>query len=288
MERPTPMDKDPAALLDANLDLPPLPQCVMKLQEIIHKPNVSIEKVCEILVKEPVLTAKVLKSVNSAYYGFRREVDDIKFATAYLGIHEIYNMVLSFSVVKALGVDEAAELDRFWNHSVLTAICAKHLARRFEPLLSPEQIWLGGLLHDIGKLAYFKALPVQYKQILDHRQQNGCLFSQSEKYFSYPSSAALGVVLCERWRLPSIVRDACERHQIEDLQSPGEGSRGDYRKIVSAANLMAALVGDGLNNGVKQAIYDALKSSFELDEREFLKLMGEVYDLKLDLAKYDW
>lgn len=288
MENAKPLQNDLAVMLDENLELPPLPQSLMKLQEVIHEPNVSIEKVCQILLKEPALTAKVLRSVNSAYYGFRREVDDIKFATAYLGIHEIYNMALAYSVVKTLALTDAVELDRFWNHSVLTAICAKHLARRFEPLLSPEQIWLGGLLHDIGKLAYLKAFPDQYRQIQDHRQTNGCLFSQSEKHFSFPSSAAMGVFLCERWRLPTIVKDACDGHQLEDLQKPGEGSRGDFRRIICAANLMAVLVGDDLHNDVKQSIYDALKVRFDLDERDFLKLMGEVYDLKLDLAKYEW
>jgi HD-like signal output (HDOD) protein len=288
MEKPKPLECDLSEFLNEHLALPPLPECVMKLQEVIREPSVSIETVCRILVKEPALTANVLRTVNSAYYGFRREVDDIKFATAYLGIHEIYNMALAFSVVKTLGITDAAELDRFWNHSVLTAICAKHLARRFEPLLSPDQIWLGGLLHDIGKLAYLVVFPDHYREIQLHRQENGCLFSQSERHFSYPSSSDIGAFLCDRWRLPVIIRDACEGHRLEDLNRPTEGSRGDFRRIVCAANLMAVLVGDGMNNEVKQSIFDALQTRFNLDEREFLKLMGEVYDLKLDLAKYEW
>ncbi|MBU1169462.1 MAG: HDOD domain-containing protein [Proteobacteria bacterium] len=289
MESPKPFEIDPAVFLKEHFELPPLPQCAVQIQDVILKPDVSIERICKILLKEPILIARILKIVNSAYYGFRREVDDIKFAVAYLGIHEIYNMVLSISVVKALGVMETAELDRFWNHSVLTAICAKHLGRRFEPLLSPERIWLGAILHDIGKLVYFKFFPDHYKHILDYSHKHGCLFSQGEKHFSFPSSASMGIILCDRWRLPSIVRDACGGHQLDDLKRfDGGGSRGDFRRIICSANLMAILVAEELNNELKQTIYDGLKECYSLEEKDFLKLMGEVYDLKLDLAKYEW
>lgn len=282
------IDINTEKFLNEHFDLPPLPQCVVKMQEIINKPDVSIERVCELLVTEPVLTTRVLKIVNSAYYGFRREIDDIKFAVAYLGIHEIYNMVISLSVVKNIGIEDPGELDHFWNHSVMTAICAKHLARKFEPLLSPERIWLGGLLHDIGKLVYLKYFPDQYRQILAYMKKGGHLFTQGEKKFGYPESHKMGSLLCERWRLPIVVKDACEGHRLEDLAELNPGSRGDFRRIVCAANLMAILVIDELNNETKQAICDRLKDAFSLDEKEFLKLMGEVYDLKLDLAKYEW
>lgn len=288
MEKPKPFELNREQFLKEHFNLPPLPQCALKIQEVMFDPEVSIETICNILLKEPVLVAQILKVVNSAYYGLRREVDDIKFAVAYLGLNEIYNMVLSISVVKSLGVEVRDELDRFWNHSVMTAICAKHLGKRFEPLLAPERIWIGALLHDIGKLVYFKFFPDHYRAILADSEQNGCLFSESEKRLSYPSSAMMGSILCERWRLPAVVKDACEHHQFADLENLGEGSRADYRRLICSANLMAVLVNDGLNNEVKQSIFNRLQTSFNLTEKEFLKLMGEVYELKLDLAKYEW
>lgn len=288
MDKPQPFDIDRDQFLKDHFNLPPLPQAVLKIQEIMHDADVSIDTVCNILVKEPVLVAQILKVVNSAYYGLRREVDDIKFAVAYLGLNEIFNMVISISVVKTLGVAEKAEIDSFWNHSVLTAICAKHLGKRFEPLLAPERIWLGALLHDVGKLVYFKFFPDHYRQVVNDSEQNGSLFSQSEKKLGYPSSALMGSILCDRWRLPRVVKDACEYHHMDDLENLGEGSRADYRRLVCSANLMAVLVDNGLNNEVKQAIFSRLQYAFSLTEKEFLKLMGEVYELKMDLAKYEW
>ena len=282
------LEINPAEFLKEHTELPALDGCVLKIQDMISRPDVSVDSISRILINEPVLTAHILKIVNSAYYGFRREIDDVKFAVAYLGIHEIYNMVLSLSVVNALGIEEKEELEKFWSHSVLTALCARHLGKRFEPLLSPEKIWLGAILHDIGKLVYFKFFPDHYREIKAWCEENGLLFNQGEHHFSYPSSAMMGGILCERWRLPTIVKDACEGHGLKDLDLADGGSRGDFRRIICAANLMAVLAADDLNSDVKQELFDKLKNHFNMNDKEFLQLMGEVYDLKLDLANYRW
>jgi HD-like signal output (HDOD) protein len=197
-------------------------------------------------------------------------------------------MALSLSVVKTIGIHEKKELESFWSHSVLTAMCAKHLGKRFEPLLSPERIWLGAILHDIGKLVYFKFFPEHFNTLKEFSSKNGALFSSGEKHFGFPSSGRMGGILCERWGLPAIVKDACECHDAGDLGDQGGGSRGDFRRIICAANLMAVLASDDLNSDVKQDLFDRLKSHFKMNEKEFLQLMGEVYDLKLDLANYRW
>jgi HD-like signal output (HDOD) protein len=260
----------------------------MKIQEIIHKQDVSVEGVCDILTSEPVMTVHILKIVNSAYYGFRREIDDIKFAVAYLGIHEIYNMVLTLSVMNTLKMDEEQELDRFWNHSVLTALCARYLGRRFEPLLQPERIWIAAMLHDLGKLIFNKFYPLHYSAIVEYINEKGILFSQAESDLTYPKSSLMGSILCERWRLPQIIKDACECHDFKSLNTSGEGARGDFKRLISAANLMAVLTANELSTEVKQELFDSLSRHFRMDEKEFLKMMGEIYDLKLDLAKYRW
>ena len=288
MEHLDTIDIDSADFLKDPRQLPPLPDCVVKMQGMISRPDVSVESVSRLLMNEPVLTAHILRIVNSAYYGFRREVDDVKFAVAYLGIHEIYNIVVSLSVVKTLGIEEKDELEAFWSHSVLTALCARHLGKCFEPLLSPERIWLGAVLHDIGKLVYFRFFPDHYKAIKEYSKKHGVLFSDGEKHFALPASGHLGGILCERWHLPTIVRDACEGHDVEDLDNDSGGSRGDFRRIICAANLMAILSTDDLNHDVKLHLFDRLKAHFKMNDKEFLQLMGEVYDLKLDLANYRW
>jgi hypothetical protein len=98
----------------------------------------------------------------------------------------------------------------------------------------------------------------------------------------------MGSILCDRWHLPPIVKDACEGHEIKDLDGHGVGSRGDFKRIICAANLMAILAADDLAIDVKQILFDKLSNHFGLNNKDFLKLMGEIYDLKLDLANYRW
>lgn len=279
---------DPATFLREHFTLSPLPDAVLKIQEIVNNEYVGVEAICELLLNEPVLSAHILKLVNSAYYGFRREVDDIKFAVAYLGIREIYNIVLSSSVVENLGVTEIKVLEKFWTHSIFTALCAKHLCRKFEPLLSPDRIWLGAILHDIGKLVYYRFFPDHYLAIVEFSKKKGCLSRDAEKYFSFPRSSVMGSVLCERWRLPSIVKDACECHSLEDLDTLDGGSRTDFKKIICSANLMSVLAADELNNDLKHEIFDKLAKKFNYSEKDFLKLMGEIYDLKIEVDNYRW
>jgi HD-like signal output (HDOD) protein len=260
----------------------------MKLQEIISRPDVSVDSISRILISDPVLTAHVLKIVNSAYYSLKREIDDIKFAVAYLGIHEIFNITLTLSVVQTIMTGERKEQEDFWAHSIMTALCAKHLGQLYEPLLSPEKLWIGAMLHDIGKLVYHKFYPDHYNAVKGYAQINGVLFSHAEEHFCFPSSALMGSVLCDHWRLPKIVKDACEYHTIKTLENLSEGSRKDFQKIICAANLMATLSTETLATDVKQDLFTQLSALFNLSEKDFLKLMGEIYDLKLDLANYRW
>lgn len=268
--------------------LPPLPECVIKIQDMILQPDVSVDSISRVLISDPVLTAHVLRVVNSAYYGMMHKVDDIKFAVAYLGIHEIYNIVLAQSVVKTIGIEETEDLEIFWSHSILTALTARYLGKKFEPLISPDHLWLGAILHDIGKLVYMRFFPGHYRAVKMFSRKHGVLFNEGEKYFNLPSSGCLGGILCDRWQLPAVVKDACEGHGIENLGIKDGGSRGDFLRIVSAASLMSALSMNDLNQDVKQNMFDRLKNHFNMDEKDFLKLMGKVYDLKLDLASYRW
>lgn len=268
---------NPDSFLNQHCALPPLPQVVMDIQTLITTADANVENISGLIVTDPGLTAQILKIVNSAYYGFRREISDIKFAVAYLGFNEIYNIVLSLSVVETLNVHEVSELDSFWEHSLYCARCAKFLAKKFEPLLSPENLWLGAILHDIGKLIYFKFFPGHYKNIVEISEMSGRLYSDVEKDFDIPSSSYLGQLLCGRWNLPYIIKDACESHSLGDIDDAMEN---DFKKIICCANLVSVLATASLSESVKQELLDTLMNLLNCSKEDWLTLMGEVYDLR--------
>ena len=94
-----PIEIDPKTFLRQHCTLPALPAVVGQIQNLIHDYNVDMEKVAELISSDPAILAQVLKIVNSAYYGLPREIGDVRFAIAFLGLNEIYRMVLSLSAI---------------------------------------------------------------------------------------------------------------------------------------------------------------------------------------------
>ncbi len=278
---------DPKTFLREHFSLPALPEVVTKIQQLIQSGDADMGDVADLVKSEPAVVAQVLKVANSAYYGLPREVPDVKFALAFLGFNEIYRMVLSLSVVNTLSIKEKGELDKFWFHSFYTALCTKHLAKKHEPLLSFEELWSAAILHDIGKLVYLKFFPDHYKAVQDFCKQDGSLFSEAERHFSLPPSSFLGTLLCDHWRLPNHIRSACEFHTLRDLPNINRGSQSArFQRMICLGNVIAVLSANELKDATKREIASAVMAALGCAEPEFLGMMGDVYELKLDVEKF--
>jgi HD-like signal output (HDOD) protein len=282
-----PIEIDPKTFLRQHCTLPALPAVVGQIQNLIHDYNVDMEKVAELVSSDPAILAQVLKIVNSAYYGLPREIGDVRFAIAFLGLNEIYRMVLSLSAINTLAIDKKDELDEFWFHSFYTALCTKYLAKKYEPHLSLEELWSAAMLHDIGKLVYLKFFPDHYRALSNFCKERGILFSEAEKHFSLPSSAFLGTVLCDHWRLPDEIRQACETHTLEDLSAPkADGPSNRFQRMICLGNLLTVLSTSELSNTTRQNIADASRTALDCTETEFLALMGDIYELRIDVERF--
>jgi HD-like signal output (HDOD) protein len=259
----------------------------MKIQNLIEGGDADMASVADLLSGEPSLVAQILKVANSAYYGLSREIANVKYAIAFLGLNEIYRMVLSLSVVNTLAIEEKDELKKFWFHSFYTALSTKYLAKKFEPHLSFEELWSAAILHDIGKLVYLKFFRDHYKALSDFSTDQGCLFSAAEQQFSLPTSALFGKLLSNHWRLPDHVRIACERHSLTDLAKIKENGRMDrFARMICLGNLLTVLSSNELNDDVKQEIAEATRAALSCEEPEFLAIMGDIYELRIDVERF--
>jgi HD-like signal output (HDOD) protein len=282
-----PFEIDRKKFLRQHCSLPALPEVVTRVQGLIQDSNVDMNKVADVISGDPSILAQVLKVVNSAYYGLPAEITKVRMAVAFLGLNEVYRIVLSLAVVNNLAIKEKKAIDAFWFHSFFTATCAKQLAKQFEPLLSYEELWPAAMLHDIGRLVYLKFYPDHYAALTDHCTKHGCTFSEAEAQLAYPQSAYLGTLLCNHWRLPKQAKIACEFHTLQDLLAPREdGPLNPFQRIICLANLVALLSTDNLNNDTKERIAGAVKTELGLDEERFLALMGDIYELKTDVERF--
>jgi HD-like signal output (HDOD) protein len=282
-----PIEIDPRTFLRQHFTLPALPGVVTKIQNLIQDDKADTKRLGELIGSDPAILAQVLKIANSAYYGLPKQVTNVQFAIAYLGRNEIYRVVLCLSVINTLAIDKKDELNEFWFHSFYTALCTKYLAKRFEPHLSLEELWSAAMLHDIGKLVYLKFFPDHYTALKAFSKEQGCLFSEAEKHFSLPSSAFLGTLLCDHWRLPDEIRQACESHTLEDFAAmKANNSPRPFQRMICLGNLLTVLSTRELTNNKRQEIADASRSALDQTEKTFFVMMGDIYDLREDVERF--
>ncbi len=264
-----------------NFTLPPLPSVVNRMQEIIQSEDVNIKEVSRLLNEDPALAVRVLRVFNSDEYTFPKRIVDISFAVAYLGINEVYRIVLPYAVVKTLDIKDRTSFDIIWKHSVYTALCVRYLAKKYEPLLSPDILWSAALLHDIGKFVYLKFFPKHYKAIYKIKREKRYFFCEAEEELSLPSSSYFGVLLCEHWQLSKKIKMVCKSHSIKELvKIKKENSVRAFIKIVTLGNLMAILAKNTLEERNKECIVKLTCKELDCSKSDFLVLMGDIYDLE--------
>ena len=201
------------SLLEKLNDIPTLPMVANQVTGLINDPNSSSGDIASVLRKDQVLTAKVLKLINSPYYGIPGEVTDVQRALAFLGFNTIAQLVLSLSVFSLFPRDSKASFDvlEFWKHALATAVASEMIARKtgYE---RPEECFTCGLLHDIGKLVLRQIAPTEFQKVVDLAKKESISYSAAEEKLGLPTHGYLGEHIAERWRLPMVIRLAVRYH----------------------------------------------------------------------------
>ena len=195
--------------------LPSIPSLYSEIVEKMNDPEAALEDVGVIIAKDPGMTAKILKLVNSAFFGLRREVSNPTDATAFLGLDTIKSLVLSlnaFAQYESVKT-EGFSLPALWNHSLATAAAAKRIAQLEKAdLKTVDQAFVSGLLHDSGKTVLAFNFPDQYgKTILAAKEQGADPLVAEQDAFG-ANHADVGGYLLGLWGLPVQVVDAIALH----------------------------------------------------------------------------
>ncbi|MCL2001211.1 MAG: HDOD domain-containing protein, partial [Planctomycetes bacterium] len=168
---------------EAIKDLPTLPVVVGEITKRIANPATNAADIGKLIERDQALTSRVLRLVNSSYYGFPRQIKSIKHAVVILGFSKIKSVVITTAVLRAFKKSRANGFDitRFWQHSLAAAISAKALAETFGIGHAAEEAFIGGLLHDIGKVVMEQFQSAIYSPVLQHARDNGLLLLEAEK-----------------------------------------------------------------------------------------------------------
>jgi len=199
--------------IKASKNLPSLPQILLKLIELCNSEESTIRDISQVINKDTSLSAIVMKMVNSAYYGLPRRITSIDQSLIILGQNTIKNIAISASVIKAFGKakdDSVFSLKAFWRHSLMCAIFSKLIAKKIS-YASPDEAFLTGLLHDIGKLVLWVNFPKEYGDILKSSQDQWDLLLAGEARHG-ATHCEVGAWLINRWKLQSFMADAVRYH----------------------------------------------------------------------------
>ena len=220
--------------------MPSLSTTVIKVLETCNDPNASAYDLKRVISLDPVLTGRVLKLINSAYYSLGHPVTSLTRAIILLGINNVKNLALSFAILdnlRARSAPRSYSADEFWTHSLGVGVVAKALANlKDAPSSAHEEFFIAGLLHDLGKLPLQSQLPTEYYQVWDSARRHEDQLHQSEIRLLGIDHCTVGGMIARKWRLnPSLVDSLSHHHHPEE--SP-EKSR-DFVSLVSLANLYA-------------------------------------------------
>ena len=195
-------------------DLPTLPHIVQRLTAMIGRPTVSAEEIGSLIEKDQVLAAKVLRLANSPFYGFPARIASVPHAVIVLGLNVVKGLTLCAS---ALNIMKEAGMDQLWRHSLGVAITANFLATRLA-LKNPEELFVAGLLHDLGKVVLYVQWPdvgTSIKTAL--RAQRDRSFFNIEQDVTGLSHADIGGCMAGAWHLPIALREPILYHHHPSL-----------------------------------------------------------------------
>jgi HD-like signal output (HDOD) protein len=265
------------ALVQKVTDLPTLPIMMATITRLMQDPRTSAEELGRAIASDPALVSKVLKLVNSAFYGFPGRISTITQAIVILGFSTIRNVVLTTSVLKAFGrksTHTGFNIETFWEHSLLTGAVARALAMEREANFI-EETFIAGLLHDMGRIILSQKLSTEFQKVVEYQAAKGGPWLEAEQAVLGLTHGEIGGWLAQKWNLPSPFVNVMRYHH-----HPMEALKVEPAPQKDTANLIFMVhAADALSKHLKEGKID-------LDGLQKVHPMI-IQELKLDAGHWD-
>lgn len=237
-------------LIDGTVNIPTIPTMLTEITNIFNSPDGSAKQAAAVIEKDPAIATRVLRLVNSSFYGLKNPVSNINLACSILGLKVIKNLVVQATVLQTFGSSpEVRGFDAkwLWDHSFKTAIACRMIAER-SPVgasLGKDDAYTCGLIHDIGKLILIDSQADRFGEALRTAKQAKVPLAKAEGDVFGFNHAHVGGLLANRWKLAPMVQAAVMYHH-----SPATNAEDWARGfLVKAANTFAHRAADGTDGG---------------------------------------
>ena len=251
----------PKFKIDLNFDLPTIPLMMSRILQVLDDDMAGAKKMEELILHDPSLSARILKLANCPLYAFRCEVKTISHAITLLGLNLVKSLAIGVSVFDSFrrgATVDAQHLNNLWMHSYSVGVLSQETWKRRATRMESEFAFLCGLLHDVGKVVYFKKAPLHYAYVFAQaRTGDDPDITTAEQEHYGISHAPVGAALAERWGFPAALCNVIQRHHSPaDPNTPivaavsladsiarvySFGSDGDRRENPDMSRMQAAL-----------------------------------------------
>lgn len=231
------MNLEPKTLVSGFIHLTSLPEIYQRISSALEHSDYSIDELGQLIVQDPGLSARLLKIVNSPFYGFPSNVDTISRAITLIGSRDLNDIILATSVTRLFqGIpNDLVDMDSFWRHSIYSAVAARQLSSYLNDDTGRERCFLIGLLHDVGSLLIYNKIPELAREALLRSRYNHIEMRQAELEVIGFDHAQVGAELLRAWRLPANLVTAIEFHHHPGLAP----DYSQYAELAFLSNCLA-------------------------------------------------
>ncbi|THB67627.1 MAG: HDOD domain-containing protein [Desulfovibrio sp.] len=230
-----PAPQTPLDMVRQEIKLSSFPEVYHQILDVIEDPKASSMHVAEVVGRDTSMAAKLLRMVNSPFYGFPSAIDSLTRAVTIIGVRELTTLALGISALNHFSdiPPDLMDMQSFWRHSLRCAICAKVLAGH-KPALSEERFFVAGLIHDIGRLVMLKHSPRLVSQALQEAMSHPISLRRAEEMlFGYDHAMVTGALLSE-WRFPDSLAHMAGFHHF-----PGDSPIVQEAAVIHVADMVA-------------------------------------------------
>ena len=275
---PSENDKDfLKKLKNKKITLPEIPSIVFELNEVIANPLSSADDIAQVVQRSPSLTALLLKIVNSPFYGFPSKIDKISLAVTLIGTREISGLALGISLLSLFSKipKEILSMYSFLRHSLACGIISRILAAH-KSIPQTEQLFVSGLLHDLGRLILYSYFPNESRNILSRARSSEMLLYEQETDYLGCNHTHLVKHLLQQWKLPMVLENnVFFHHSPQKAQQP----------LTAALVHLADIITNGLGIGTSGELF---VPPLDVDAWEGLELSPSCFDVVTKQATHQY
>ena len=255
--------------------LEPIPPIAGQILALAEDPDTPLVEIADLIMNDPVMTANLLKTCNSAYFGLNRKVDSIREAIVYIGLDYIVRLVMLNSVSKnfskpsiGYGLGEG----QLWRHAVAAAHIAKSLAKQFGLNSSRHLLYTAALIKDIGKLILGRFVAFSFEEINILVQSKGFSFNEAEKKIIGMNHEDLGALVGEKWKFSERLIFMIRHHHLNSKEARNDNGTA----LLYLADIVCMMMGIGTGaDGLSYRFYGDVLKRMNLTEKDLHSIIAE-------------